>query len=484
MTLVVPFEEIFQSEVGLLAKHLSWQRVELGLVATVQNGFAFSSSKFSKDKGIPLIRIRDLQRSKTETLFDGSFDEAYLVNDGDILVGMDGNFTCVRWQGGQALLNQRVCRILPRTDFVDAAFLRLALQGYLSAIQKATSSTTVGHLSSNDIKRIPLPLPPLNEQKRIVAKLDKLLPKVESCKQRLEKIPTILKRFRQSVLADAVSGKLTQSHRHNVGYTALPPSGFERFELPMLPTGWSWDLLENVADSQGGNAFKSTRFIDHGKNQVLRIGNVKSGAVDLVTSPVFIKDEDANEFARYEVRENDLLISLTGTKYKRDYGFVCRVGHCDKRLFLNQRVGRLRTKASVLPGFLQMWLSSEWYRNIFFDGETGNVNQGNVGMDAIRKAPCPVPPIEEQNLIIQIIEDFLEKARLGEKAVSGAFRILDRTSSSILSKAFSGLLVEQDASDEPASVLLDRIGSNLGLNSKKSVSRKRKAEKESQSLSV
>ena len=209
MTLVVPFEEIFQNEVGLLAKHPSWHRVNLDFVATVQNGFAFSSSKFSKDKGIPLIRIRDLQRSKTETLFNGSYDEAFVVNGGDTLVGMDGNFNCVLWQGGKALLNQRVCRIIPNTEFIDPTFLRLTLQGYLLAIQRATSSTTVGHLSSNDIKRIPLPLPPLNEQKRIVAKLDELLPKVEACKERLQKIPTILKRFRQSVLAAAVSGKLT-----------------------------------------------------------------------------------------------------------------------------------------------------------------------------------------------------------------------------------------------------------------------------------
>ncbi len=159
------------------------QPVSLGQILSVQNGFAFDSKRFGDD-GIPLIRIRDLKHgSDTQTRYLGDYDPQYLVDTGDLLIGMDGEFRCYEWKGGRALLNQRVCRLQDFAPEVEPKYIKYAIDFYLQAIEETTTYTTVKHLSSKQIKEIEIPLPPLDEQKRIVAKLDE----VEDLKSALEK---------------------------------------------------------------------------------------------------------------------------------------------------------------------------------------------------------------------------------------------------------------------------------------------------------
>lgn len=212
MSLVVPFEEIFNDE-GLLSKASHWKRFELKSACTILNGFALKSKLFNSEQGFPIIRIRDLKFNKVQTYYTGEFPQQYVVDDGDLLIGMDGDFICYEWGGGKAILNQRVCKIVPNESILLKRFLFYGINGYLDAIHKATSSVTVGHLSSIDLGNIPFPIPPIDEQKAIVAKLDAIMQKVDANKQRMEKIPKLLKRFREAVLAAAVNGKLTEEWR-------------------------------------------------------------------------------------------------------------------------------------------------------------------------------------------------------------------------------------------------------------------------------
>jgi type I restriction enzyme S subunit len=105
-------------ERGLLAKHPSWPRVKLSEVADLLNGFPYESANFSDANGIPLLRIRDILRGRTETCYKGNLDDPRMlkVRNGDLVVGMDGDFNARIWQGGEALLNQRVCLIRAREE--------------------------------------------------------------------------------------------------------------------------------------------------------------------------------------------------------------------------------------------------------------------------------------------------------------------------------------------------------------------------------
>ena len=112
MALTVSIQELVAgSKSPLLAIRPQWSRVRLGDVAEVLNGFAFKSSQFSRDEGMPLIRIRDVGGDGSDTKYTGEYDDRYLVRAGDLLVGMDGDFNCARWRAAPGLLNQRVCKV-------------------------------------------------------------------------------------------------------------------------------------------------------------------------------------------------------------------------------------------------------------------------------------------------------------------------------------------------------------------------------------
>lgn len=150
----------------------TWPTVELAKLATVLSGFAFDSTKFSTEAGMPLVRIRDVSRGWSDTYFNGDCDPKFIVNDGDLLVGMDGQFNRELWRGGKALLNQRVCRITSDGNNLDQRYLYHFLPQALRRIEDATPFVTVKHLSAPKVKGIRVPLPPLEEQRRIAAVLD------------------------------------------------------------------------------------------------------------------------------------------------------------------------------------------------------------------------------------------------------------------------------------------------------------------------
>jgi type I restriction enzyme S subunit len=156
-----------------------WPVKTLGDLMTVQNGYAFDSQYFSPDGKIGLIRIRDLKNGiATETHFDGPYDDQYVVSAGDYLIGMDGEFRCYEWKGAPALLNQRVCRLRDFGNSLNARFLFYGINKFLKEIEDVTGYTTVKHLSSKSILAIEMPVPPLEEQKRIVALLDEATARV------------------------------------------------------------------------------------------------------------------------------------------------------------------------------------------------------------------------------------------------------------------------------------------------------------------
>jgi type I restriction enzyme, S subunit len=141
-----PARIVEESSSPLLAAHESWERRPLAEVAEILNGYAFASKLFRPGEGKPLIRIRDIFDATTTVGFLGAYDPRYLVHSDELLVGMDGDFHCARWQGPEALLNQRVCKVTPDPKHLDLDFLTHLLPGYLQAIHDLTSSTTVTHL--------------------------------------------------------------------------------------------------------------------------------------------------------------------------------------------------------------------------------------------------------------------------------------------------------------------------------------------------
>ena len=174
-----PFEQLTRAilQENLFDERARHPGAKLGEIAQVQAGFAFKSSQFSSTEGIPLIRIRDLGGDgTTEILFDGEYGLDFEVHHRDLLIGMDGEFRCHRWSGGKALLNQRLCRVRSFNEAVVVPeYVYFLLNLFLKEIENTTPSTTVKHISTKQIEKIEIPLPPIDIQFSLVEKLEAIV---------------------------------------------------------------------------------------------------------------------------------------------------------------------------------------------------------------------------------------------------------------------------------------------------------------------
>lgn len=452
MSLVVPFEEIFAEKKGLLSNHHTWERIELKNIASVLNGYAFKSTLFSKEVGFPLIRIRDISKNVTETYYTGNYLKEYIVHKDDLLIGMDGNFVCYKWNGPDGLLNQRVCKIIPDERFLNKKFLFYGINGYLNAIQKATSSVTVGHLSSLDILRIPFPLPPINEQQRIADKLDEIMIKVQACQERLNKIPAILKRFRQAVLAVACSGRLTEKWREK--NLVASNENIQIINNEENPVGWKVVCIGDVIESLKYGTARKCSYENKGI-PILRIPNIVNGFID--QTDLKYAELSTKEFNQLRLIPGDILII-------RSNGSVSLVG---KSAIIREQESdfayagyliRIRpNKTKIEPEFLNLSLGSNNIRLQIGLKARSTSGVNNINGDEVRALRLNLPPLKEQQEIIRQVRKYLTLADKIEARYERIQTYINKLSQSILAKAFRGELVPQDPNDEPASVLLERI---------------------------
>jgi type I restriction enzyme S subunit len=233
-------------------------------------------------------------------------------------------------------------------------------------------------------------------------------------------------------------------------------------EIPFeIPESWEWVRLKDIVMFIGGYAYDSTSFIPSSNNQVLRLGNVKNDNILLNVNPVFIDDKLALDTEKFRCKENDILITMTGTRKKRDYFFSVLVNSSHQNLYINQRVGCLRSIEENIAKWLVIALKTEVILTDVFQYETGTANQGNLGAENILKTKIPLPPLAEQHRIVAKIEELLPKVEEYGKAQDALnklnLELPERLKKSILQEAIEGRLVPQDPNDEPASVLLAKI---------------------------
>ena len=161
-------------------------------VCKIQYGFAFDSNRFSDVEGMPLVRIRDVVRGYSETFTTEQCDSQYYVSNGDMLIGMDGEFNISMWKGGAALLNQRVCKLIP-SDQVSKLFLYYFMPVALKQIEDKTPFVTVKHLSAKQLNLIKLPEFSLDEQKNIADKFEKIDSLITARREQLAKLDELVK---------------------------------------------------------------------------------------------------------------------------------------------------------------------------------------------------------------------------------------------------------------------------------------------------
>jgi len=162
-------------------------------ICDIQYGYAFDSKCFTEDSSYPqLVRIRDVKRGYSETYYSGDYPEEYILSEGDLLIGMDGEFNIARWKCSGALLNQRVCKLTTKVG-TNEEYLRFAMLKSLKEIEQRTAFVTVKHLSVKELNKLELDVPELTKQDKIADTLSRLERVIEARKEELEKLDNLIK---------------------------------------------------------------------------------------------------------------------------------------------------------------------------------------------------------------------------------------------------------------------------------------------------
>lgn len=304
------------------------------------------------------------------------------------------------------------------------------------------NGTTRLKLTQASMRTIPVPLPPLAEQKRIVEQIESLFAKLDEAKEKALSVVESFESRKKAILNNAFNGLYSTDWREKHHCTLAD---------------WKDRKINEICIPRAGFAFNSKKFTESGI-QIIRMGNLYAGKLNLSRSPVFydISDVDDNIIKRSMVHDGDILLTLTGTKYKRDYGYaVCIEG--EHELLVNQRILCLSPTEKIDKEYLLYYLRSEIFRDIFFSNETGGVNQGNVSSKFVENIEIKLPSIEEQKEISKILKNILTKEEQAKELAEFVIEQIELMKKSILAKAFRGELGTNIATEESAIELLKSI---------------------------
>jgi type I restriction enzyme S subunit len=222
--------------------------IPVGAHLKLTSGFPFASSQFSNE-GFPLIRIRDVLSSRTETYFQGSFPPGYIIKKGNILVGMDGDFHVVRWNGPDALLNQRVLKVdVHDESAVVLNYLFHWLGPYVQKINDITAATTVKHLSTKDLLKAKANFPGVEAQRKIATILSTIDAAIEQTEALIEKCQHIKAGLMHDLFTRGVlpTGQLRPPREQ-------APELYQETAIGWIPRDWQYGLLDNLAHRGSGH---------------------------------------------------------------------------------------------------------------------------------------------------------------------------------------------------------------------------------------
>lgn len=422
---------------GLVGAHEFWDRIRLADVARLVNGFAFKSGHFNENEGTPLLRIRDILKGKPGTRYNAPVDDPRMksVSNGEIVIGMDGDFNSGIWRGGSALINQRVCTLQADERYYSHKLLAFALPAYLKLINDHTSSVTVKHLSSKTVQDIPLPLPPLNEQQRIVEKIETLFAHLDKGEEAVREVQKLLTRYRQSVLKAAVTGQLTADWRADNG-------------APEWKEICLYDVTEFLTSGSRGWA---KYYADEG-DIFVRAQNIKHDRLEL-DDIAYVSLPAKSEGKRTRIQKDDLLITITGAN-------VTKTAHVDEDIgiaYVSQHVALFRPTPEITPDFLYWFLVAKAAGRKQLEDFAYGAGKPGLNLQNIRDVRLMLPSLEEQSVIVDLIRDAMSKHEVVETEAVIQLKRSASLRQSILKDAFAGRLAPQDPTDEPASALLARI---------------------------
>ncbi|WP_437967228.1 hypothetical protein WMF04_48065 [Sorangium sp. So ce260] len=409
------------------------------------------------------------------------------------------------------MLPDKILRVLPNPDAIDSEFLVHALRApavrrYFEQGASGTSDS-MRNLSRPKLAGAPLWVPPLAEQRRIVARIETLTARSRSAREALDAIPALLERLRSAVLAAAFRGDLTADWREknpdeepaeeSLKRTRAErrrrweeaelarmrakgkapgddrwkeryeePAPVDASELPELPEGWCWTTIDTVGHLLLGRR-RAPEYVEGEDGRVLRpyvrVANVKRDRLDL--SDVLQMPFNDDELSLYRLEPGDILLSEGQSPELVGQSAVYEGGH--ENLCIQATVHRFRPyRCGASTEYAQLVFLHHLHTGAFRRAASVTTNIAHLTSERLRPLAFPLAPIREQALISTRARRALERSKNIESIVKQASRSLGLQDQRLLTRALRGELVPQDPNDEPATVLLERLRAETAENSR------------------
>ena len=394
-----------------------WEIKKLGDCCNIQNGYAFDSKFFTTNKNdMPLIRIRDIKRGFSETYYSAEYPKEYIVHKGDFLIGMDGEFNIGEWKSEDALLNQRVCRIVCDETKLLNRYIFYFIPKELKRIEEHTTYTTVKHLSSKQISEMLLPVPPLEEQKRIVKILDEKFAQLETIKINAQTNLQNAKDLFQSQLKKIFNNKDLKKKKLS-------------------------DLCELIS----GYAFDSKGYTSNDEDTLLICGdNIMHCSFRWETVKKWPK-EQYNDLKRFELKEYDIVLAMDRPWIKSGLK-ISKITENELPSLLVQRTAAIRTTRKILSEYLYYALQEESFSKYLVDQQTGAGVPHISGKQILNfEVGIPLSPStrsEDLELrgIVKELDTLSEKVKALQNIYEKMLLDCEELKQSLLAKAFEGNL--------------------------------------------
>jgi type I restriction enzyme S subunit len=478
----------------------SWIRCEIGEISPVVGGGTPPSKDPSNfvtpNGGTPWITPADLSRYREIYISHGARNlttkgcansAAKMLPKGALL------FSSRAPVGYVAIASNPVCTNQGFKSFVlphgfDSRFGYFYLRHIKPIAEAMATGTTFKELSGAAAAKLPFVIAPLAEQKRIADKLEAVLGRVDACRARLDRVPALLKRFRQSVLAAATSGKLTEEWREAAklpissakdfleqtltlrreawqksakgaaGRKYVEPEDMNSNDLPEIPKSWLWASADSVSSQVTDGEHIQPPYQSVGL-PMLSAKHVRDGFVDAEGAGLIAKNAFEKALERCAPQNGDLLIVSVGATTGR----VAIVENCEPFAIVRSV---LLVKPLIPNRYFLRCLQSPWCFQRMTKA-SGASAQAHLYIKDTKRLPIPIPPLPEQQEIVRRVEALFAFADRIEARVASMQKTVERLTPATLAKAFRGELVPQDPNDEPASVLLDKLQATAGETTQK-----------------
>ena len=346
--------------------------VKLGDIATYINGYAFKPEDRGK-VGVPIIRIQDLTGNSYDLgFYDGEYPKKIEINNGDVLISWSASLGVYVWNGGKALLNQHIFKVVFDKVDIDKNYFVYAVKQKLVEMGMKTHGATMKHIVKKDFDTTLIPYPSLKEQVEVATKLNKVSKIIEIRKKELQLLDNLIKaRF------------------------------VELFECGDHEIVKASDVCDFITKGTTPPTGEITEEYENGKIPFLKVYNLSfTGEMLFDENPQYILAETHNgKLARSKVYPNDVLMNIVGPPLGKFTLVTDEFEECN----INQAIAIFRAKERILPRFLLHALMQPKVLEPFI-GQAVGIRQQNLSLEQCRNLQFPLPSLEEQKSFVEFAE--------------------------------------------------------------------------------